>query len=299
MFQSGKNAVSFESEGVTLKGHLFLPAEYEDGKTYPTVMVTGSWTTVKEQMAGTYAQRLADEGYATLAFDFRFYGESGGEPRQYESPEAKIKDIQNAVTYLLSLPVVDSGRIGGLGICASAGYMAHAAGQDRRIKTLSLVAPWLHNSEIVKAIYGGEEGVAAKTALGTAARQKYDDTGEVDYIPAASDSDESAAMFGPFAYYLSSERGVIPEWSNSFAVMSWPEWLGFDGVSAAPTINVPILLVHSEDAAVPDGAKQFFANVNANKEIVWTEGNQFDFYDQKAQINTAVMAVNKHFEANL
>ena len=54
---------------------------YQPNKKYPAVVVSGSWTTVKEQMVGLYAERLAGEDFITLAFDFRNFGESEGTPR--------------------------------------------------------------------------------------------------------------------------------------------------------------------------------------------------------------------------
>lgn len=93
----GPNRVTFQSEGETLVGTLHLPASYRTGDKLPAVVVTGSWTTVKEQMAGLYASKLAEAGYAALAFDFRYFGESGGQPRQYEWPAAKVRDIRKAL----------------------------------------------------------------------------------------------------------------------------------------------------------------------------------------------------------
>ncbi len=107
-------------------GNLYLPTSYKAGDKLPAVVVAGAWTTVKEQMPELYAKRLVEQGFATLTFDFRLWGESGGELREYESPQKKIEDIKNAVTYLRSLPMIDANRIGGLGVCASAGYMAQA-----------------------------------------------------------------------------------------------------------------------------------------------------------------------------
>ena len=80
--------------------NVYLPPGYDAGKAYPAVIVSGSWTTVKEQMAGLYAEKLAQEGFVTLAFDFRNFGESGGVARFYENPLQKVDDIRNAVTYL-------------------------------------------------------------------------------------------------------------------------------------------------------------------------------------------------------
>ena len=98
--------VHFKSEGLNIVGHLFYPANYEMGKQYPAIISSGSWTTVKEQMAGLYAEKIAHKGFITLAFDFRNYGESEGEPRTYENPSMKIEDIKNAAAFLNTLPEV-------------------------------------------------------------------------------------------------------------------------------------------------------------------------------------------------
>jgi len=45
----------------------------------PTVIVVGSWLTVKEQMAGHYATALAGRGYQAITFDYAGFGESGGD----------------------------------------------------------------------------------------------------------------------------------------------------------------------------------------------------------------------------
>lgn len=130
------NHVIFQSEGERLVGNLFLPTGHVEGKKIPGIVVGGSWLTVKEQMAGLYARRLSEQGFAALAFDFRNFGESGGEPRQYESSSTKTQDFKNALTFLQSQPNIEperiGGRIGGLSICASAGYMARAVAEDKK-----------------------------------------------------------------------------------------------------------------------------------------------------------------------
>jgi uncharacterized protein len=120
-WHTGKNAVTFQSEGVIVKGNLFLPPDFEPTHTYPGVVVGGTWTSVKEQMSDRYAERLAQHGYVTLDYDFRNYGESEGEPRQLESPALKIQDNRHAVSYLASLllPTVSArwGSAPAPGIC--------------------------------------------------------------------------------------------------------------------------------------------------------------------------------------
>jgi hypothetical protein len=121
----------------------------------------------------------------------------------------------------------------------------------------------------------------------------------VRYVPAVSATDPAAAMYGPFDYYLDRERGAIPEWGNRFAVMAWPGWLTFDPIAAAGAIDTPTLLVHSEQAAIPEGARRFHDALAGPKKLLWTDGGQFDFYDRELQVGIAVAAAAEHFAETL
>ncbi|MFI2206081.1 alpha/beta hydrolase [Streptomyces sp. NPDC020192] len=284
--------VEFDSEGARLRGKLFLPDS--DAGPLPGVVVAGTWTSVKEQMADRYARRLAEHGLAALSFDFTGYGESEGEPRETEIPEKKIADIRSALTFLVGHGSVDRERIGALGICAAAMYMSASAAADSRIRSLALVAPWLHDAAICAEVYGGEAGVQEKLAIGREAREIYERTGQVEYVPVVSSTDPRAAMPFDIDFYLNPQRGGIPEWGNRFALMAWPSWLTFDSVALAPKIEVPTLLVHSEDAAIPDGARRFHAGLTGPRQFVWTTGTQFDIYDQEPNVTFAVKAAAAH-----
>lgn len=274
--------VAFESAGVVLAGTLYLPADFTSNRTYPAAVVTGSWTTVKEQMAAVYARKLAERGLVALVFDFRNYGERDGEPRNYESPRLKTQDIGQAAAYLASLPFIDSTRIGGLAVCASSGYMAQATVDGTPIRRLTFVAPWLHDEQLVHDVYGGEEGVSKRLAQSREARTQYERDGTVRYVPTISETDPEAAMHGPFDYYLDPDRGAIPEWESRFAVMSGEEWLTYRPIPLATRLQVPVLIVHSRAAAIPMGAERFHALLPGEKRIVWIEQpTPFDFYDQE------------------
>jgi uncharacterized protein len=300
-YKPGINRVTFPSEGETLVGNLYLPTKYKAGDKLPVVVVTGAWMTIKEQMPATYAQKLTEQGFAAFTFDFRTFGESGGKLRGYESPTEKIKDIKNTVSFLQTVDAVDSNKIAGLGICASAGYMAQATAEDSRIKSLITVAPWIHNPAIVNTVYGGEKAVKEKIKIGEAARKKFEKTGKAEVVPAASKTNSKAPMFGEIPYYTEAQRGAIPQWSNEFAVMSWSEWLTFNPMPQAQKINVPTLFVHSKKAAIPEGASQFFENIpTTNKKFVWLENHtQFDFYDQDSTVNQAVSQAVTHLRSTL
>lgn len=289
--------MTFQSGGETLVGQLYSPNRAN--RPWPTIIVTGSWTTVKEQMPAVYAKRLAEAGYAAFTFDFRNWGESSGNPRSYESPALKIEDIQNAARHLRQVPAVDPDRIGALAICASAGYMAHAIANGAPIHSLALVAAWLHDPETVIPLYGGEADVRRRIEAGRKARQRFERTGEVDYVPAYDPTDPDAGMFFPLDYYALPERGAVPQWSNRFAVMSWVDWLTFDALRAASGVNVPTLMVHSDGAALPDNARRFFAELPGPKHLYWTDGTQTDFYDLEPFVSRSVAAAVEHFAETL
>lgn len=187
--------VTFESQGEVLVGDLYLPDDYVEGQALPGVVVTGSWTSVKEQMAGLYAEALADRGFAALAFDFRNFGESGGAVRALESPEMKIEDITAAAEFLPTLPEVAEGQVGGLAVCASAGYMAHAIANGAPFQSFATVAAWLHNAETARVLYTPERYDRLIRASQQAAAA-YAADGTVQYTLAATNDEtlDLAAM---------------------------------------------------------------------------------------------------------
>jgi len=291
------NKVSFESEGINLLGNLFLPETNKMGERLPAIIVGGSWLTVKEQMAGLYADLLSKQGFVTLAFDYRFFGESGGLPRQQESSIAKIEDFKNAMTFLQSLPMVDPNRIGGLAICASASYMARAVAEDKRFKAFATVAGWFQHPETTPMFYGGKEGVSHRLDLAAAAMRKFKESGKMDYVPAYDPKNPSAAMFFEIDYYADQKRGAIPEWKNQFAVASWSEWLQLNAIDGvAEKIIAPTIFIHSDNSVLPDNVRRFYNLMNSPKEMYWSsQGTQTDYYDQEPYVSKAAQIAAIHF----
>ena len=120
-----KHKVTFESEGLKVVGSLFRPENHREKSSppLPAVLVAGAMTGVKEQVAGSYAERLAKSGFVTLALDHRHFGESEGEPREHEDPAKKIEDFKNAISFMSTIEDIDRERIGVCGISMGGGYM--------------------------------------------------------------------------------------------------------------------------------------------------------------------------------
>lgn len=287
-----KRSVTFESQGIVLAGDLYLPDNVPVNTALPAIVVSGSWTSVKEQMAGGYAQKMADKGYAALAFDFSGWGQSGGAPRFIENPARKTAEIIDAVAYLASLAEVDKTRIATLGICASAGYATDAALQSDLVKASAVVAPWYHDALIVEEVYA--EHVPALLEASRLARSRFNQTGESTVVLAASNTDKTAIMQNA-PYYTDPQQGLIPEYDNKFNLMTWEPWLTYDGIQSAGSLTKPTLLIHSEAAAIPQGAKKYLRIAGDNVTGVWLDNiTQFAFYNDPQAMAQATALVDQH-----
>jgi len=290
--------VVFHSQGVLLAGRVFRNVESLDVRQ-PGVIAMGSWLTVKEQMASTYARRLAERGYTALAFDFSGFGESDGEPRHAEIPMRKIADIGAAVQFMRTLGFVDPQRIGCLAVCASAQYTLRALADGLPIRSFASVAGWFHDAASIAPFYGGDSGVRlrlerARTALDLCVRDRKTTT-----VPAYREGDDRAGMHFRLDYYAAASRGAVPAWSNTMAEMTWLYWLSFDGLSAASAVTTPSIFVHADGCAFPEHVKRVHAQVAGPAQLAWGEGSQIDFYDQAPAVTFAVQAVHDWFTQTL
>lgn len=288
--------VTFQNEGESLAGTLYLPADFRVGDRLPTVVVTGAWTSVQEQMPREYAEEMAERGFAAFTFDFRGWGRSGdlpGNVRFMENPAAKTSDIGAAFGFIATLPEVDSAQIHGLAICASAGYMVDAVSGNPQVRSVALVAPWLQNREIVSAIYGGPAGVAG---LIEASRNAASAGGEI--IPAAGPVGATGVLMPIGGYYYEAARGAIPTYDNKWNQMSWEGWLTYYPADHGQNLDKPLTVVHSEAAAIPQGVRTFLGGYRGQATVQWLPNvDQFSFYDRPDVVEAASDTVARHFHA--
>jgi fermentation-respiration switch protein FrsA (DUF1100 family) len=279
--------ITFECHGDQVVGLLHEPTSGSNG----LVIITGPMTSVKEQAPLAYARALASRGFRAFAMDHRFFGESGGAPRQFESPTHKGEDIEAALDALQ--------RTGepafALGVCAGGGYMAAVVASEPRFKAFAGVAGVYHDAEAQKAAMGNKYDAAIQRAR--IARERRLDSGEVEYIPAvAADLGDVAMPLREAFEYYGTSRGAVSNYVNRFAVESRLETLPFDAQRAAASIAVPTLLVHSEHALAPPWTRGFYARLRVPKRELWldTKG-QIDFYDDPRLIEVASEAAAAHF----
>jgi fermentation-respiration switch protein FrsA (DUF1100 family) len=136
--------VTFQNRGIEIIGNLHIPSRFDANETYAAIVLATPGSSVKEQIGGFYAEKLAQRGFVALTFDPSYQGESGGEPRDLEDPAVRVEDIRCAVDYLVTLPFVSGERIGLLGLCAGGGYAINAALTECRFKAIG--TPWIPDS---------------------------------------------------------------------------------------------------------------------------------------------------------
>jgi len=147
--------VEFFSKGVKLRGVVRMPGG--EGP-HPLLVMAGGWCYVKEIVMPTYAEQLAAVGCATLRFDYRFLGESDGEPRQQLDPWAQIEDYRNALSFAAGLPGVDKERLGVWGISYSGGHALILAAIDPRVRCAISNIGVIDGYESMRLVHGYGKG---------------------------------------------------------------------------------------------------------------------------------------------
>lgn len=132
---SNRVDISFLADGVPIHGWLYLP--YGKTEQIPCIVLNHGAGGTKDFALEQYALRFNEAGMAALTYDYRFFGTSGGEPRQLLHVPAQIEDCRAAVEYARDRPEIDADRIGIWGTSAGGGYGLEIAATDPRIMCVS------------------------------------------------------------------------------------------------------------------------------------------------------------------
>ncbi|KKY69973.1 alpha/beta hydrolase [Klebsiella michiganensis] len=166
--------VSFNNQyKMKIVGNLFVPKNLKEGTRYPAIVVGHPMGAVKEQSSNLYAQKLAEQGFITLAIDQSFWGESEGQVRNAVAPDIYAEAFSAAVDYLGTQPIVDRERIGVLGICGSGSFVVSAAKIDPRMKAVATVSMYDMGGAKRNGLNHSQTLEQRKQVLVEAANQRY------------------------------------------------------------------------------------------------------------------------------
>ena len=274
--------------GITLAADMYTPKSVVD--KLPAIAVSGPFGAVKEQSSGLYAQKMAELGFLTIAFDPSYTGESGGTPRYVASPDINTEDFCAAVDFLSVQENVDPERIGIIGICGWGGMAINAAAIDTRIKATAAMTMYDMTRVTANGYFDAEDSEQARFEKKKAMNaQRIEDYKSGSYALAGGVVDplpEDAPQFVKDYYaYYKTPRGYHSRSLNSnggWNVTSSLSFLNMPILQYSSEIRSAVLLVHGEKAHSRYFSETAYSKLTGdNKELLIIPGaNHTDLYDQ-------------------
>jgi dienelactone hydrolase len=278
--------VEFRSQGVTLRAGHFLPAAgtaqtLRNGAGLPCVVMAHGLGGTRAAGLEPFARRFAAAGLHVLCFDYRYFGMSDGQPRQWVSVPRQLQDWAAAIAYARSLQGVDGARIALWGSSFSGAHSVAAAVADGKVAAVSSQGAMMDGTasllNLLRGIgpahvlklsaYGLADGVRSLLGLGRVT------------MPVVGLPGETAALTTPDSKpgYL---RITPPDWRNSITC-TWALSLALYRPNTM-TARLPcpaLFCIATEDLVVPPAAMEDGARRSGGKvEVKRYPIGHFDIY---------------------
>jgi hypothetical protein len=283
--------VSFKNRyGITVAADMYLAKDIDKSQKYPAIIVGTPYGGVKEQGAGIYAQAMAERGFAAIAFDESYNGESGGEPRHVSSPDIFVEDFSAAVDYIGTRPFVDRNKIGVIGICGSGGFAITAAQVDRRIKAVAAVSMYDMSRVMRNGWMDSMTDEQRGQMLDQLGEQRWKDfeSGNPELPPAFPSEPVDTVPEGldpiskEFFEYYAMKRGHHPNSIGAFTKTSAMSFMNFPLMNYIKSVSPrPILFIIGEHAHSRYFSEDAYKMAAEPKELyIVPDAGHVDLYDR-------------------
>lgn len=299
--------LSYKLNGIDISANVYTPANYDPSKKYPAVVVAHPNGGVKEQVAGLYAQRLAESGYITIAADASYQGASGGEPRNVDKPANRIEDIRGMADFITQFAGVNADRLGLLGVCGGGGYSLKAAQTDKRFKAVATLS--MFNSGEVRRngfMNSGLSTIQQRLKQASEARALQAAGGEIRYAADSEITDDMADKM-PYdlyreGHYYYNRTHAHPNSTFRYTMSSLLDLIQFDAATNMDLINQPLLMMAGSKADTYYMTDRAFnlATGTKEKELFLIDGaTHIQTYYVPEYVEQAMSKLNEFFDKYL
>lgn len=285
--------VSFNNQyQMKVVGNLFIPKSIGKSARSPAIIVGHPMGAVKEQSSNLYAQKLAEQGFVTLALDLSFWGESEGSPRNAVLPDLYAEDFSAAVDYLGTQTFVDRQRIGVLGICGSGSFVISAAKIDPRMKAIATVSMYDMGAANRNGLKHSQTLEQRKQTIAAAAEQRYVEFtgGQTQYTSGTVHelTDDTHPIQREFFDFYRTARGEFTPAGSSSTLTTHPtltsniKFMNFYPFSDIETISPrPMLFIAGANAHSREFSEEAFRLAGEPKELfIVPNAGHVDLYDR-------------------
>ncbi|TWF47545.1 alpha/beta hydrolase [Neorhizobium alkalisoli] len=291
--------IKFPSEGLNCAGTVYRP----DGEgPFPAVLLSHGFGAVRGMRnIPEVATALASSGILALAIDFRFLGDSEGEPRQQVLPDAQRQDLRNALTYLESRDDVDAARIGLWGTSFSGGQSIQVAAFDRRVKVLVAQVPATDLYRQIRFSAPPEQRKIIDDAIASEYGRRF--RGEPPATMKLADTADAQSVFGPESYEWATHNGAEhPQFHNAVTISSLQEAVQTapgDYIEAVAPTPLLIIMADPDKTVAIDYTKDAFDRAGGPKKLIAIKGLHYDAYDKPETLKEATEAARTWFVEHL
>ncbi|MCB1948738.1 alpha/beta hydrolase, partial [Nitrosomonas sp.] len=245
--------VTYKLNGLDISANVYTPASYDPKKKYSAIVIAHPNGGVKEQVAGLYAQRLAEQGYITITADAAYQGASSGKPRNVDKPAYRVEDIHGMADYITHYAGVDGSRLGLFGICGGGGYSLKAAQSDKRFKMIATLSMF-NSGRVRRNGYMDSQLDMIQKRLEQASNAQAQEVagGEVLYSGDANLTDEQISKL-PFDLYRQGyeyywKTHAHPNSTFKYTTSSLLDLMVFDATDQIELIDKPLLMIAGSKA---------------------------------------------------